>query len=59
MELLQDSASDVQGLVTRALSTRIARKQSADFVNGAGTSCRDFKISAVDRAAKAGLLPMR
>jgi len=38
LELLQDSAFDIQGLVTRKLSERIARKQSADWVNGAGTT---------------------
>lgn len=38
VELLQDAAFDVQGLVSRKLSQRIARKQAADFVNGAGTT---------------------
>jgi HK97 family phage major capsid protein len=37
-ELLQDSAFDVQGLIVRKLGERIARKQSRDWVNGAGTS---------------------
>jgi HK97 family phage major capsid protein len=37
-ELLQDNAYDIEGLITRKLAQRIARKQSADFVNGAGTS---------------------
>jgi HK97 family phage major capsid protein len=37
-ELLQDSQFDVQGLVARALGTRIQRKQAADWVNGNGTT---------------------
>jgi HK97 family phage major capsid protein len=37
-ELVQDSAFDVQGLVARALGTRIQRKQAADWVNGGGTT---------------------
>jgi HK97 family phage major capsid protein len=38
VELLQDSAFDVQGLVTRKLAERIARKQSVDWVTGNGTT---------------------
>lgn len=38
VELLQDSAFDVQSLVTRKLAERIARKQAQHFVNGAGTT---------------------
>jgi HK97 family phage major capsid protein len=38
VELLQDSEFDVQGLVARALGTRIQRKQAADWVNGNGTT---------------------
>lgn len=38
VELLQDSAFDVVGLVSRALGTRIARKQARDWVVGAGTT---------------------
>jgi HK97 family phage major capsid protein len=38
VELLQDAEFDVQGLVSRALGTRIARKQAADWVNGNGTT---------------------
>lgn len=37
VELLQDAAFDVQGLVTRALGMRIGRKMAADFVNGSGS----------------------
>jgi HK97 family phage major capsid protein len=37
-ELLQDSEFDVEGLVSRALGTRIQRKQAADWVNGNGTT---------------------
>ena len=37
-ELLQDSAFDIQDLVTRKLSQRIARAQAAHFVNGTGTT---------------------
>lgn len=37
-ELLQDSAFDVQGLIVRKLTERIARKQSAHWVNGVGTT---------------------
>jgi HK97 family phage major capsid protein len=38
VELLQDSQVDVQGIVARALGTRIQRKQAADWVNGNGTT---------------------
>lgn len=38
VELLQDSEFDVQGLVARALGTRIMRKQAADWINGGGTT---------------------
>lgn len=38
VELLQDSAFDIEGLVTRKLGERIARKQASDWVNGAGTT---------------------
>ncbi|HKX46646.1 MAG TPA: phage major capsid protein, partial [Planctomycetota bacterium] len=38
VELLQDAQFDVQGLVARALGTRIQRKQSVDWVNGNGTT---------------------
>jgi HK97 family phage major capsid protein len=38
VELLQDSQVDVQGLVARALGTRIQRKQAVDWVNGNGTT---------------------
>lgn len=37
VELLQDSAFDVQGLVRNKLSERIARKQATDWVNGDGS----------------------
>lgn len=36
VELLQDSAVDVQSLVTRKLGERIARQQAADWVHGTG-----------------------
>lgn len=36
VELLQDAAFDVAGLVSRALGTRIARKQAAHWVTGTG-----------------------
>jgi HK97 family phage major capsid protein len=38
VELLQDAQFDIQGLVARALATRIMRKQASDWVNGNGTS---------------------
>lgn len=38
VELLQDSAFDVEGLVSRALGTRIARKQASDWAQGTGTT---------------------
>ncbi len=38
VELLQDAEFDIQGLVSRALGTRIARKQATDWVNGGGTT---------------------
>lgn len=37
VELLQDSAFDVAAFVSRAIGTRIARAQAADFANGTGT----------------------
>lgn len=36
VELLQDSAFDIAGLVSRALGTRIARKQAGHWVTGTG-----------------------
>ncbi len=36
-ELLQDSAFDIEGLISRKLGERIARKQADDWVNGSGT----------------------
>lgn len=36
VELLQDAAFDVQGLVSRAMGTRIARKQAVHWVTGTG-----------------------
>lgn len=36
VELLQDAAFDVQGLVSRNLGTRIARKQAVHWVTGTG-----------------------
>ncbi len=36
VELLQDAAFDVQGLVSRAMGTRIARKQAAHWCTGTG-----------------------
>jgi HK97 family phage major capsid protein len=38
VELLQDAAFDVQGIVARKLGERIARKQAVDWVTGAGTT---------------------
>lgn len=38
VELLQDAAFDVQGLISRKLGERIARKQAVDWVTGAGTT---------------------
>lgn len=38
VELLQDSAFDIEGLVARKLGERIGRKQAADWVSGAGTT---------------------
>jgi len=37
VELLQDSEFDIEALLARALATRIARKQAADWVTGTGT----------------------
>jgi len=36
VELAQDSAFDLRALLTKAMGTRIARKQSVDFVTGTG-----------------------
>ena len=38
LELRQDSEFDIEGLVARALATRIMRKQADDWVNGGGTT---------------------
>jgi HK97 family phage major capsid protein len=38
VELLQDAAFDVQGLISRKLGERIARKEAVDWVTGAGTT---------------------
>lgn len=38
LELLQDSAFDIEGLVERKLGERIARAQAAHWVSGAGTT---------------------
>lgn len=38
VELLQDAAFDVQGLVTRALGTRLARIQAVHLVRGTGVN---------------------
>lgn len=38
VELLQDAAFDVQGLISRKLGERIARKQAVDWVTGTGTT---------------------
>lgn len=38
VELLQDAAFDIAGLVASKLGTRIARKQAKDWVTGAGTT---------------------
>jgi HK97 family phage major capsid protein len=38
VELLQDAAFDVQGLISRKLGERIARKQAGDWVTGTGTT---------------------
>lgn len=38
LELLQDAAFDVQSLLTRKLSQRIARAQAAHWVNRTGSS---------------------
>lgn len=38
VELLQDSAFDVQSLISRKLGERIARKQAPDWVTGTGTT---------------------
>ncbi|AGP64927.1 hypothetical protein OEM_33920 [Mycobacterium intracellulare subsp. yongonense 05-1390] len=57
LELLQDAAFDVQGLVTRKLSQRIARAQAAHWVNGTGSS-QPYGISTGTAAtAIAGATP--
>lgn len=37
VELLQDSAFDIEGLISRKLGERIARRQADDFINGSGS----------------------
>lgn len=41
VELLQDSAFDIAGLVARKLGERIARKQAVDWVTGAGSGSNE------------------
>jgi HK97 family phage major capsid protein len=41
VELLQDSAFDIQALLTRVLGTRLARAQAADWAVGSGTNKPD------------------
>lgn len=38
VELLQDAAFDIEGLITRKLGQRIARVQASDWVTGTGTN---------------------
>jgi HK97 family phage major capsid protein len=51
-ELRQDSEFDIQGLVARALGTRVMRKQAVDWTTGTGTTL-PFGI------AESGLTPDR
>lgn len=50
VELLQDAAFDVGGLVARKMGERIARKQAVDWVGGAGTTL-PFGIARAGLAA--------
>jgi HK97 family phage major capsid protein len=54
VELLQDAAFDVAGLIARKLGERIARKQATDWVNGAGTTL-PFGIARTALAADSTL----
>lgn len=66
VELLQDSAFDIQGLVARKLGERIARKQATDWVTGAGTTLpfgiahtgltADHELATIDTITYADLL---
>lgn len=60
VELLQDSAFDIQGLVVRKLGERIARKQADDWVNGVGTT-EPFGITTSSGASStfAGVTPTK
>jgi HK97 family phage major capsid protein len=46
VELLQDSAFDIEGLVTRALGKRIGRAQAAHWVTGTGSGMPDGVTTA-------------
>ena len=54
VELLQDAAFDVAGLIARKMGERIARKQATDWVNGAGTTL-PFGIARTGLTADATL----
>jgi len=54
VELLQDAAFDVAGLISRKLGERIARKQAQDWVSGAGTTL-PFGVARVGLTADATL----
>lgn len=54
VELLQDAAFDVQGLISRKLGERIARKQAVDWVTGTGTTL-PFGIARAGLTADATL----
>jgi HK97 family phage major capsid protein len=41
VELLQDSAFDIQGMLSRVLGTRLARAQAPDWATGAGSTKPD------------------
>jgi HK97 family phage major capsid protein len=58
VELLQDSAFDVQALVTRALGIRIGRKMATDFINGSGSGePLGILTAASDVTGTTGLAP--
>lgn len=55
VELLQDAAFDVQGLISRKLGERIARKEAVDWVTGVGTTL-PFGIARAGLTADVTLL---
>lgn len=59
VELLQDSAFDIESLVVRKLGERIARTQAVDWVTGTGTGEPEGITAPAAGATIAGLAPTK